>query len=81
MGVWAEFSCQQVDRFGNDHRGGDQRPGRGFEELEAGVVAVVCAIGLHVVVVVDEAHREERIVTVYEPNPTRWSPDFRRRRS
>lgn len=35
---------------------------------------------LHVVVVVDEAHREERIVTVYEPDPDRWSADFRRRR-
>ena len=35
---------------------------------------------LHVVVVVDEVHREERIVTVYEPDPERWSADFRRRR-
>jgi hypothetical protein len=35
---------------------------------------------LHVVVVVDERHREERIVTVYEPDRTRWSSDYRRRR-
>lgn len=34
---------------------------------------------LHVVVVVDEQHREERIVTVYEPDPDRWSADYRRR--
>ena len=45
------------------------------------VLAVDWLRPLHVVVVVDEAHREERIVTVYEPNPARWSPDFRRRRS
>lgn len=35
---------------------------------------------LHLVVVVDDARREERIVTVYEPDPTRWLPGFRRRR-
>lgn len=35
---------------------------------------------LHVVVVVDEAHAEERVVTVYEPLPELWSADFRRRR-
>lgn len=35
---------------------------------------------LHVVVVVDERHREERIVTVYEPDPDLWSPDYRWRR-
>jgi hypothetical protein len=35
---------------------------------------------LHVVVVVDEPHHEERIVTVYEPHPDLWSPDYRRRR-
>jgi hypothetical protein len=35
---------------------------------------------LHVVVVVDELRREERILTVYEPDPARWSRDFRRRR-
>lgn len=35
---------------------------------------------LHVVVIVDEVHREDRVVTVYEPEPARWSTDFRRRR-
>lgn len=35
---------------------------------------------LHVVVIVDEVREEDRVVTVYEPEPTRWSPDFRRRR-
>jgi hypothetical protein len=35
---------------------------------------------LHIVVVVDDSRREERIVTVYEPDPARWSRDFRRRR-
>lgn len=35
---------------------------------------------LHVVVVVDERHREERLVTVYEPASDRWTDDHRRRR-
>ena len=35
---------------------------------------------LHVVVIVDERHQEERIVTVYEPDPARWADDYRRRR-
>lgn len=35
---------------------------------------------LHAVVVVDDARHEERIVTVYEPDPDRWSADYRRRR-
>jgi hypothetical protein len=35
---------------------------------------------LHVVIVVDDTAKEERIVTVYEPDPDRWSADFRRRR-
>lgn len=35
---------------------------------------------LHVVVIVDEVHQEDRVVTVYEPEPARWSTDFRRRR-
>jgi hypothetical protein len=32
---------------------------------------------LHVVVVVDDIREEERIVTVYEPDEDRWSPDFK----
>jgi hypothetical protein len=35
---------------------------------------------LHVVVVVDDRHEEERIVTVYEPEPGRWDDEYRRRR-
>lgn len=35
---------------------------------------------LHVVVVVDDLHQEERIVTVYEPSPDRWDDEYRRRR-
>jgi hypothetical protein len=35
---------------------------------------------LHVVVIVDALRGEERIVTVYEPDPDRWSRDYRRRR-
>jgi hypothetical protein len=35
---------------------------------------------LHVVVIVDEAGHEERIVTVYEPVAEQWSADYRRRR-
>lgn len=35
---------------------------------------------LHVAVVVDDRRGEERIVTIYEPDPERWSDDYRRRR-
>lgn len=35
---------------------------------------------LHLVVVVDDVHHEERLVTVYEPSTDRWSDDFRTRR-
>ncbi|MBK5222219.1 MAG: hypothetical protein JJE52_04955 [Acidimicrobiia bacterium] len=35
---------------------------------------------LHVVVVVDDIHAEERLITVYEPSTDRWSDDFRTRR-
>lgn len=35
---------------------------------------------LHIVVVVDDARREERIVTVYEPLAGQWNADYRRRR-
>lgn len=35
---------------------------------------------LHLVVLVDERLQEERIVTVYEPDPDLWSPGYRRRR-
>ena len=45
FGVWSELAGEQVDGFGNDHRSGHQWPGCCFEELEAGVVAAVVAIG------------------------------------
>ena len=35
---------------------------------------------LHLVIVVDSAREEERLVTVYEPDPSIWTADFRRRR-
>lgn len=35
---------------------------------------------LHLVVIVDDVHREERLITVYEPSTERWSEDFRTRR-
>ena len=34
---------------------------------------------LHVVVVVDDRRGEERVVTIYEPDPEMWSGDYRRR--
>lgn len=35
---------------------------------------------LHVVIVIDSDHEEERLVTVYEPDPALWTADYRRRR-
>ncbi len=35
---------------------------------------------LHVVVLVDDRHQEERILTMYEPDPGRWADEYRRRR-
>lgn len=53
-------------------------------DVAAGVKELVLSVEwkrpLHTVVVVDEARSEERIVTVYEPDPDRWSADYRRRR-
>ncbi|WP_298802485.1 DUF4258 domain-containing protein [uncultured Pseudokineococcus sp.] len=51
------------------------------EEVKELLLVVDWVRPLHVVVVVDSRRREERIVTVYEPDPARWSPDFRRRRA
>jgi len=36
---------------------------------------------LHVVAADDVADEETLVVTVYEPDPARWTPDFRRRRT
>ena len=47
--------------------------------LKEVVLYVEWARPVHVVVLVDEDHREERVLTVYEPDPARWSPDHRRR--
>jgi hypothetical protein len=61
--------------------------GEVIAELEVGLLAVKELVlvvewirPLHVVIVVDEAHREERLVAVYEPDPMIWTGDFRRRR-
>ena len=35
---------------------------------------------LHVVIVVDEIREQERVATVYEPYPSEWTADYRRRR-
>jgi hypothetical protein len=49
----------------------------GLKEL---VLTLAWRRPLHVVVIVDEVHQEDRVVTVYEPEPACWSTDFRRRR-
>src|SRR5947207_1735254 len=36
---------------------------------------------IHVVAADNSLKRETIIITVYEPEPGKWSPDFRRRRS
>jgi hypothetical protein len=52
--------------------------------IEEGVKELVLSLAwpppLHVVVVVDDIREEERIVTVYEPDEDRWSPDFKVRK-
>ncbi len=35
---------------------------------------------LHVVIVVDDDREQERVATVYEPYPSDWTADFKRRR-
>lgn len=54
----------------------ETEPGR-LKEL---VLVIEWRRPLHVVVIVDTLRGEERIVTVYEPDPDRWSHDYRRRR-
>lgn len=44
------------------------------------VLTVAWIRPLHVVVVVDDLHEEERIATVYEPSADRWDEEYRRRR-
>jgi hypothetical protein len=52
----------------------------GPAKLKELVLVVDWVRPLHVVVVVDDEHQEERVVTVYEPDPDQWSSDYRRRR-
>lgn len=35
---------------------------------------------LHVAIVVDDVHAQERVITVYEPDESEWAPDLRRKR-
>lgn len=50
------------------------------ERLKELVITVEWKRPLHVVVVVDDRHQEERIVTLYEPDPQLWADGYRRRR-
>jgi hypothetical protein len=50
------------------------------EELKEVVLLLEWVRPLHLVVVVDHRQREERILTLYEPDPERWTPDYRSRR-
>jgi hypothetical protein len=52
----------------------------GSSERREVVLLVEWLRPLHVVIVVDSAQEEERLVTVYEPDPSIWTADFRRRR-
>jgi hypothetical protein len=52
----------------------------GPEEVKELLLLVDWTKALHVVVVVDDVRHEERVVTIYEPDPDRWSQDYRRRR-
>jgi hypothetical protein len=49
-------------------------------EVKEVVLVIEWKRPVHVVVIVDDARHEERIVTVYEPDPDQWSPDLKRRR-
>lgn len=52
----------------------------GPEEVKELLLLVEWTKALHVVVMVDDARQEDRVVTIYEPDPDRWSQDYRRRR-
>jgi hypothetical protein len=51
-----------------------------FGQLKELVLVVDWRDPLHVAVVVDDVRQEERVVTVYQPDPEQWSSDYRRRR-
>jgi len=50
------------------------------DQLKEIVLVVEWVRPLHVVVVVDDRHQEDRIVTLYEPDPNQWTDDYRKRR-
>ena len=52
----------------------------GLRHLKEVVLTVSWTRPLHVVMIVDEFRGEKRVVTAYEPDPLRWSSDFRERR-
>ncbi|MGH3871923.1 MAG: DUF4258 domain-containing protein [Pseudonocardiaceae bacterium] len=70
----AEF--EQLLRCGEVIEEHEAAPGR-LKEL---VLVIEWKSPLHVVVIIDTVQKEERIVTVYQPDPDRWSHDYRRRR-
>ncbi len=43
------------------------------------MLATVQGRPLHVVVAWNDQDREWIVITVYEPNPTEWDPEFKRR--
>lgn len=49
-------------------------------DLKQVVLSLQWKVPLHVVVIVDDLHAEERLVTVYEPSAEFWSDNFRVRR-
>jgi len=51
----------------------------GPAELREIVLLVEWSRPLHVVNVVDSLRQEERLVNVYEPDPSLWTADYRRR--
>jgi hypothetical protein len=50
------------------------------EQLKELLLLIEWTRSLHVVVVVDAPREEERLVTVYEPDPSLWAAGYRRRR-
>ena len=52
----------------------------GPAELKELVLVIGWVRPLHVVVVVDDEHEEERVVTRVRAGPDQWSSDYRRRR-
>jgi hypothetical protein len=50
------------------------------EEIKEIVLLLDWVRPFHLVVIVDHRRREERILTLYEPDPDRWSSDYRSRR-